>query len=272
MSIQNIRFPKGGGMKLLTEKIIQDETYVEFQIVDEKNNFEQRRSQPKREEYHYRHFIHKKIISKIFQRFSSIKIRATIHNIINKLSFDPDKPYKIIDVSCGYDDLIIELAKSFKNSKVIGNDLYWKHLLSFPRKNRLRNLTLTKRNILSSEFCHKENYDLIICKNTLHHLPRISQLHLLNKLVRAGKTVIIVEIDNPLRYSFNSFIWNFYYSKFLKDDGVNFVCEIEFKKILMKLKNRVPIVKIFHASLKTIKGNYLFTLIENYRKKVTTNN
>ena len=139
-------------MKLLTEEIIQDEIYIEFQIVDEKNRLEQRKSQFKREKYHYRHLIHKKIISKIFQRFSSNKIRATIHNIINKLAFDPDKSYKIIDVSCGYDDLIIELAKSFKNSEVIGNDLYWKHLLSLPRKNRLRNLTLTKLNILSSEF------------------------------------------------------------------------------------------------------------------------
>jgi len=259
-------------VKLLTGEIIQDEINIEFQIIDEKNSLEQKKSQIRREEYHYRHLIHKRIISKIFQRFSSKKIRTTIHNIINKLAFDPDKSYKIIDVSYGYDDLIIELAKSFKNSKVIGNDLYWKHLLSLPRKNGLRNLTLTKRNILSSEFCQKENYDLIICKNTLHHLPRICQLHLLKKLVRAGKSVIIVEIDNPLKYSFNSFIWNFYYTKFLKDDGLNFVCEIEFNKILMKLKSRVPLVKIFRSSLKTIKGNYLFTLIENCRKKVTVNN
>ncbi len=258
-------------MKLLTEEIIQEETYIEFQIVDEKNSVEQRKSQSKREKYHYRHFIHKKIISKIFQRFSSKKIRATIHNIINKLAFDPDKSYKIIDVSCGYDDLIIELAKNFKNSTVIGNDLYWKHLLSFPRKNILRNLTLTKRNILSTEFCQKENYDIIICKNTLHHLSRIFQLHLLKKLIRAGKSVIIVEIDNPLKFSFNSFIWNFYYSKFLKDDGVNFVCKDDFNKILVKLKNRNPFIKIFCVSLKTIKGNYLFALIKNEKNNVTSN-
>ena len=259
-------------MKLLTEEIILDETYIEFQIVDEKNRLEQRKSQFKREKYHYRHLIHKKIISKIFQRFSSNKIRATIHNIINKLAFDPDKSYKIIDVSCGYDDLIIELAKRFKNSEVIGNDLYWKHLLSFPRKNILRNFTLTKRNILSSEFCHNENYDLIICKNTLHHLPRVCHLPLIKKLAKAGKTVIIIEIDNPLTYSFKSFIWNFYYSKFLKDDGKNFVNEDEFNKLHTKLKNITSTVKIFNASLKTIKGNYLFTLIENYKKKTTAKN
>ncbi len=257
---------------MLAERIIQEEEYIGFQIIAEESTLKRNRNEIKKVPFYYRHIIHKKIISKIFQRLSSKKIRTTVHNTIRKLGFNPEKSYKIIDVSCGYDDLLIEIAKSFKKSKVFGNDLCDKQLLSFPRKTKLSNVILTTQNILSPEFCHKENYDLIICKNTLHHLPRISQLHLLNKLVRAGKTVIIVEIDNPLRYSFNSFIWNFYYSKFLKDDGVNFVCEIEFKKILMKLKNRVPIVKIFHASLKTIKGNYLFTLIENYRKKVTTNN
>jgi len=257
---------------MITGETLQEENHIEFQILDEKGTLEGNKNEIKREPYFFRHLIHKKIISRIFQRFSSKKIRATIHDMIRKLGFNPEKAYKIIDVSCGYDDLLIELAKKFKKSKVFGNDLCDKQLLSLPRKIKLNNITLTTQNILSPEFCQKENYDLIICKNTLHHLPRISQLHLLNKLVRAGKTVIIVEIDNPLRYSFKSFIWNFYYSKFLKDDGVNFVCEIEFKKILMKLKNRVPLVKIFHASLKTIKGNYLFTLIENYRKKVTANN
>jgi len=199
---------------MVTEEIIQEEKYIEFQIVDEKNSLEQKKNQIKREEYHYRHLIHKKIISKIFQRLSSKKIRVTIHNIINKLVFDPEKSYKIIDVSCGYDDLIIEIAKNFKNSEVIGNDLRWKQLLSLPKKNRLSNVTLTTRNILSSKFCLKEKYDFIICKNTLHHLPRSSHLFLLKKLVRAGKNAIIVEIDNPLKYSLNSFIWNFYYSNF----------------------------------------------------------
>jgi len=184
--------------------MIEEETRVEFQILDENLILNQNKHKKKREKYYYRHLIHKKIISRIFQQLSSKKLRNAIHHIINKLGFKPENSYKIIDVSCGYDDLLIELAIRFKKSKVIGNDLCWKQLLSLPRKRRLNNITLTTHNILSSEFCQKENYDLIICKNTLHHIPRISQLYLLKKLLRAGKIVIIVEIENPLKCSFNS--------------------------------------------------------------------
>ena len=66
--------------------------------------------------------------------------------------------------------------------------------------------------------------------------------------------MIIIEIENPLKCSFNSFIWNFYYRKFLKDDGTNFVCNNEFNTLLNKLKIKNLLVKVFHTSLKTIKG------------------
>ena len=254
-------------MKLLTGEMIQEETRVEVQIIDEKVIFNQNKHKIKREKYYYRHLIHKKIISRIFQQFSSKKLRTAIHHMINRLGFKPENSYKIIDISCGYDDLLIELAIRFTKSKVIGNDLCWKQLLSLPRKRRLNNITLTTHNILSSEFCQKENYDLIICKNTLHHIPRISQLYLLKKLLRAGKIVIFIEIENPLKCSFNSFIWNFYYRKFLKDDGTNFVCENEFNSLLNKVKRKNLLVKVFHTSLKTIKGNYLFAIIKNNEKE-----
>jgi len=133
-------------------------------------------------------------------------------------------------------------------------------------------IPLLKRNILSQEFWEIENYDLIICKNTLHHLSKSDQLSILKKLVRAGKNVIIIEIENPLKYSFVSFIWNFYYRKFLKDDGVDFIDDENFHNLLKKAKNKVPCMKTFLASLKTIKGNYLFALIENYKKRAINNN
>ena len=254
-------------MKLLTGEMIQEETSFELQILNEKAFLKQSKHKIRREKYYYRHLIHKKIISRIFQQLSSKKLRTAIHHIINKLGFKPENSYKIIDVSCGYDDLLIELAIRFKKSKVIGNDLCSKQLLSLPRKRRLNNITLTTHNILSSEFCQNKNYDLIICKNTLHHIPRISQLYLLKKLLRAGKIVIIIEIENPLKCSFNSFIWNFYYRKFLKDDGTNFVCNNEFNNLLNKLKTKDLLVRVFHTSLKTIKGNYLFAIIKNYKKE-----
>ncbi len=169
------------------------------------------------------------------------------------MGFNPGKSYKIIDVSCGYDNLLIEIAKRFKKSMVFGNDICDKQLLAFPRKKKLSNLTLTSQNILSPEFCQKENYDLIICKNTLHHIPRNCQLYLLKKLVRAGKRIIIIEIENPLKYSFGSFIWNFYYRKVLKDDGVDFIDDDDFHNLLKFCRNCGTIVRNVNTKKKTIK-------------------
>jgi len=257
---------------MLAEEIICN-NYTEFQVLMGIFNAGTINTNKDRKELHfYRHLIHKKIISRIFHWFSSKKIRAVIFNLLKITGFNPERSYKIIDVSCGYDDLVIKLAQKFRNSEVIGNDICDKQLLSIPRKSEINNITLTKRNILSNEFCENENYDLIICKNTLHHLTSSDHLSLLEKLIKAGKIVIIVEIENPLKYSFCSFIWNFYYRKFLKDDGINFIDDNDFHKLLNKVKNKIPSMKIFHASLKTIKGNYLIVRIKNKKERVINTN
>jgi len=216
-----------------------------------------------KESHFYRHLIHKKIISRIFHWFSSKKIRTAIFNLLKKMGFTHEKSYKMIDISCGYDDLIIELAQKFRNSEIIGNDLCDKQLLSIPRKEKIHNITLTKRNILSDEFFENEAYDLIICKNTLHHLTRSDQLRLLRKLFRAGKHVIFVEIENPLKSSLSAYVWNFYYRKFLGDDGSNFLSRFDFFNLISRSNNENPTKKIFLSDLKTIKGNYMFALVRN---------
>ncbi len=235
--------------------------YAEFQVL--MGILNTRTNLDIKESYFYRHLIHKKIISRIFHWFSSKKIRVVIFNLLKKMGFVSERLYKIIDVSCGNDDLIIDLAQKFRNSEIIGNDLCDKQLLSIPRKEEINNITLTKRNILSDEFCETEIYDLIICKNTLHHLSRMDQLSLLSKLINAGKYVIIVEIENPLKSSLSAYVWNFYYRKFLRDDGSNFLSRFDFFNLISRSNNENPMTKIFHSDLKTIKGNYMFALVRN---------
>jgi len=149
---------------------------------------------------------------------------------------------------------------------VIANDICSKRLLSFPKKRALKNLTLTSQNILDSEFCLGEIYDLIICKNTLHHLPPETHLALIKKFVSAGKTTLIIDIENPMTYSLSSFLWNFYYRKFLKDDGLNFISIEDFEHILKEIKKSFSRSRILKGSLRTIKGNYLFAYIDNKHK------
>ncbi|MHA1755975.1 MAG: methyltransferase domain-containing protein [Promethearchaeota archaeon] len=219
------------------------------------------------QKYYIRHLFHNKIISKISYQLSSKKIEAIIFNLIfNILNFKHNKNYKIIDVACGYDSLILKIANLFKNSKIIGNDLCWKGILENKSKN-LSNLTLTSENILNSKFWENKAYDLIICKNTLHHLNSEQQEGLIIQMVKFSKNVIIVEIEDPQRDSLLSFVWNFYYRKFLKDDFDNFISKNKLLKMLKKIKSEN--IQIFTSKIKTVKGNYLIACIS---KKISNLN
>lgn len=244
--------------------IVEDLGYEKNQIVlDLRINSKNKRQGGNlrgNKQYYLRHTFHKKFVSKIFYHLCSKKIRTFIFHLLKKIDFLQKGSYKIIDISCGYDDLFIEIAEYFENSSIIGNDLHWQHLFSLPRKKRLNNVILTKCNILLPEFCQNEHYDLIICKNTLHHLPRWVHLYLLKKLVKAGNNIIIVEIEDPLRQSIKSFIWNFYYKNFLKDNGKNFLDSRSFMILLKKLTK--PYLRTSLGLIKTIKGNYLIGVVE----------
>lgn len=171
-----------------------------------------------------------------------------------------NREYQIIDISCGYDDLLIDLASYFKNSNITGNDLIWQPLIKIPKGQCSSNIILTNKDILSPGFCKKLHYDLIICKNTLHHLSKSENIHLLKKLFSVGDKILIIEIENPLKYSLGSYIWNFYYKRFLQDNCKNSLTCEDFKNLIISCINHS--IKFYFGSVKTIKGNYLFAALE----------
>jgi len=207
-----------------------------------------------------RHKFHKKFISKILYQLSSKKIRCKIFNVLKSWNLSPNGQYEIIDVSCGYDDLFIDLWRYFKNSNITGNDLIWQPLIKIPKGGYCSNITLTNQDILSPNFCQNLNYDLIILKNTLHHIPKSEHKSLLQKLFSIGDKIIIVEIENPLECSLISYLWNFYYKHFLHDNCTFFLTKEEFKNLIINCIDNS--VKVSFDSVRTIKGNYLFAVIE----------
>ena len=213
-----------------------------------------------------RHKFHKKFISKIFYTLSSKKIKHRIIEQLAKWNLRPKGKYKIIDVSCGYDELLIDLSSHFKNSVIIGNDLVWQSLLPIARKQSTKNIIHTNYNILSPEFCKNQDYDLIICKNTLHHISYQEQKDLIRKLISAGKRILIIEIENPLRNNLLSYLWNFYYKHFLKDNGTNFLNRKFFMNLITKSLNSS--IRCRFSSIDTVKGTYMMAAIEKIRGAV----
>jgi hypothetical protein len=107
-------------------------------------------------------------------------------------------------------------------------------------------------------------FDVIILKNTLHHLKKKDVFRVLQQLQKIGRLIIIVEIEDPLHSSLLARIWNFYYVHFLKDIGTDFLTYEQFKFIVNKCVQNGN--KAVFNSINTIKGKYLFGIISNIDK------
>lgn len=193
------------------------------------------------------YFINKYLI-KIIGNFSSKRIKNQILKLIS------NNPRSIIDVTCGDDDFIFKLEKLYNPEICIANDISWQITSLTRSKHKNSNIIFTNHNVLDLPFVKK--FDLIIFKNTLHHIPSSEQINLIKKLSTLSKQLIIVDIENPSKSNFLSKIWHWYYVHFLGDKGGNFLTIKEFKEIIKKnIKNK----KLNFGIINTIKGKYFFT-------------
>lgn len=177
---------------------------------------------------------------------SSIKIDKEILNLIT------GKPKSILDVSCGDSLLINRLYQKYNPEICIANDVSWE-IINFIKNKITNNVTFTNHNILNLPF--KNVFDLVIFKNTLHHIDVKYQIELINNLKKISRQLIIVDIDNPRYSGILSKIWNSYYRYFLSDCGNYFLSFEKFRKIIKDetkgLDHKVGLIK-------TVKGKYFF--------------
>lgn len=186
--------------------------------------------------------IHNLVVKNIFAK-SSEKLQNKIMDLII------GKPKSILDVSCGDDDLIIKICRKLETNICVANDLSPK-LTSF-LNDKGSNITYTNFNILSQPFTEK--FDLVICKNTLHHISNNYQSDLIQYLLKISKQLIIVDIEDPRNSTYRSKIWNWYYQIFLGDKGNYFLSFDKFKTILSSPQKEFVLGKI-----PTLKGEYMY--------------
>lgn len=194
--------------------------------------------------------IFNKYFVKILSRFASKKIR---NNVIKLIS---GKPRSILDVACGDDTLIIELEKIYKPDICVGNDISWKTISLIKRRDNNRHVLFTNHNIFNLPF--KYIFDLVIFKNTLHHIHDSEQENLIQELINLSKQLIIVDIEDPAQSNFLTKLWHWYYVHILNDQGEHFLTFKTFKKIIEKnARDR----KLDFGIINTIKGKYFYTSI-----------
>ena len=193
--------------------------------------------------------IHKYFI-KLIGNASSRKIEKEIFKMVL------GEPKSVLDVSCGDSDLINKLYKKYKLEICVGNDISWKTISLI--KSKKHNAIFTNHNILNLPY--KKIFDLVIFKNTLHHIDKKHQVKVINNLKNISKQLIIIDIDDPCNSSILAKTWNRYYRYFLGDQGGCFLSFLNFKKLIAE---KISNVKYKTGIIKTIKGSYFFASINN---------
>ena len=126
-------------------------------------------------------------------------------------------------------------------------------------KNKNSAVFFTNHNVLNLPYEIK--FDLVIFKNTLHHIEKRYQKEVVESLRNLAKQLIIIDINDPQNSTLRSKLWNNYYVYLLGDQGDSFLTFDEFKKIL-DLKN-ITYDKLKTGTINTIKGKYFYVTIKN---------
>ncbi len=196
------------------------------------------------------YLLHKYVIKRI-GNLSSIKIRTKLFGLIE------GKPKTILDVSCGEDPVINELYKKYKPDICVGNDISWKTITFIQNRNPA--IFFTNHNALNLPY--KIKFDLVVFKNTFHHIKREYQCELLRNLLKIARQLIVIDVDDPKRSTFRSKMWNKYYVYLLGDQGDSF---LSFKRFSGMLNAKEFARKNLRTGvINTIKGKYFYASIRN---------
>ena len=192
------------------------------------------------------YYINKYFV-KILGGFGSRQIQNKILQLIS------DNPKSIIDVTCGDDNFIFKLERFYNPEICVANDISWQIVSLIKNKLKNSNVLFTNHNVLDLAFTKR--FDLVLFKNTLHHIPHSEQINLIKRLSEISKQLIIVDVEDPNKSNFLSKIWHWYYTHLLGDQGGSFLTFQEFKEMIEKnIKNKKSVFGIIN----TIKGKYFF--------------
>lgn len=113
------------------------------------------------------------------------------NKIINDIAMKA--PKKIIDIACGDDEIIYDIAKNAK-AQLFANDIALPYITKFHKnKKDYSRIIFTNFNAIDAPF--KQNaFDVLLCKNLLHHVRENLRIELISHLLDISKEVLLVEI------------------------------------------------------------------------------
>jgi HAD superfamily hydrolase (TIGR01509 family) len=195
------------------------------------------------------HKLDAALVHPIGRFFSSRKIK---HNLLSRI----EETHLILDVACGDDSFAFELAK--RGQFCVGNDIQWVqvHKLIDTKPSAIKNLVFTNHDACKLPF--KGKFDVVLCKNMLHHMDRKEDLlSLLTSLRRVAKRrILIVDPERPSDGPWNARLWHWYYVNILNDQGERFLTEPLFRELISDFFREDGIV-VNYDTIVTIKGKFM---------------
>jgi len=194
-------------------------------------------------------YIHKYIVKPIANYGSSRVLRRVILKAVGNT-----EGKTVLDVSIGDDTTVLAIADEAK--KVYANDISIHAMVPVIQAHTQDNIAFSHENLWDLKI---PKCDVVICKNTLHHLNSVTQIQkTLMKLKRLGKKIVIMDVEDP-KLTARARAWNAYYVFMLKDQGGFFISYDQFKQILDTVYKSMNVKT---GKIKTIKGNYMLAVIE----------
>jgi hypothetical protein len=186
---------------------------------------------------------HRSVVRPLIGPFSSAILRRRILRRVPQGA-------SVIDVSCGDDRLILDLAR--RSSTCVANDVSLAAMHTIVRADRKRQIGFTLQSTASLRL---RPFDVVICKNTLHHLDDAERAGLFRFIrERASEAILvdIVDVSSTRRSRF----FNAYYRRFLDDCGTNFLGESEIDALA---RRALPGWTSETERIDTLKGRYALT-------------
>lgn len=199
------------------------------------------------EDFFVPHLINKHVVQRLIGHRSSDAIRDQIDALI-------DAPGTILDAACGDDEYVLELAERDETGLCIANDISWRTTALLRDDTDSDSIRFTNHNVLDLPF--ERRFDLVLFKNTLHHIPEGEQEDVLAQLAdHAEDRFIVVDIEDPHRTSLRAKAWNTYYRWFLGDQGGSFLTLPEFRELM---GSAAPDFDLEFGRINTVKGTYFY--------------
>lgn len=186
--------------------------------------------------------FHRTLIRPLLSPFSSALLRKRVLARVRPLA-------SILDVSCGDDRLILQLAR--RGHLCVANDVSLAAMRTVARADRSGRITFTLQS--AAALALDTDFDFVICKNTLHHLDDHERRGLFDYIREHAAEAILLDVVD-VSTSRRARIFNAYYRVFLGDCGATF---LRGEEIGALAQQALPGWMAKTERIETLKGRYV---------------